>query len=432
MAAADRGRNVRQILIQVPAGHGRRVFDLAAEHDAMNSAIIAAEDHERRWDVVLLHLRNDLVDDLLSHLEDIPDLRVTLNTSGVLPLEAETVSPPVPAFDVTPRSPIEVFLNRVQSGGTWPAFLGYAAVAGAVVFVGLYEEVIYLLTAAMLVAPYAGPAVNTAIATASGEFGVLRRSLLRYVVSIATTAVVAGLLAVLAGQTLPTPLMVDVVSFSALTLLLPVGAGVGAGLFAVHSEDTSIVSGAAVGILVAAALAPPAGIAGMGLAIGRPDLAAQATFLLVGQLVGINLTAGVVFRLYGMSPRQPTFALGQPLVFPVSVALSVAIMAALFGLQLLLGPALQRDTIAHRALEVIEATLDEDGALELVDSDLRTARYTVDPERLVATIHVVPMEGQDHSDELRERTVAILTERLAEAELGLDVLLDVVVVAPPG
>lgn len=70
-----------------------------------------------------------------------------------------------------------------------------------------------------------------------------------------------------------------------------------------RSDRSSHVSGAATGMLVAAPLAPPAGTIGMASAIGEWDLVKSGVFILLPQLVGINLSGAVVFGLFGLTPK---------------------------------------------------------------------------------------------------------------------------------
>ena len=60
-----------------------------------------------------------------------------------------------------------------------------------------------------------------------------------------------------------------------------IAAGAAGAINLMQSERSSLVSGAATGMLVAASLAPPAGIIGMAAAIGRWDMAVSGLFLLL-------------------------------------------------------------------------------------------------------------------------------------------------------
>ena len=65
--------------------------------------------------------------------------------------------------------------------------------------------------------------------------------------------------------------------------------GLAASAISCNQNRSNLVSGAAVGILVAASLAPPAGLVGMAIAISRWDMVTSGLFVLLLQLVGINL-----------------------------------------------------------------------------------------------------------------------------------------------
>ncbi len=95
-----------------------------------------------------------------------------------------------------------------------------------------------------------------------------------------------------------------------------------------------MVSGAAVGMLVAASLAPPAGLVGMASAIGRWDMAISGLFLLLLQLAGINFTAAILFRVFGLSTAGPRYNRGKQWVFPSAIATTVVALAGLLSWQL--------------------------------------------------------------------------------------------------
>lgn len=73
----------------------------------------------------------------------------------------------------------------------------------------------------MLIAPFAGPAMNTAIATASGDRSLLGRSILRYFAALAVTIITSWLLSLILRQEIPTSLMLDNSQVSAVEVILP-------------------------------------------------------------------------------------------------------------------------------------------------------------------------------------------------------------------
>jgi hypothetical protein len=139
---------MRQLLVQVPRGHGADALASARAHDGVNLARVEASDGERPVDLAIVHVSNDRVESLVGALERLPELRVTLVPQGVMALRPPAAEATEQVLDVEARSPIEVFLAGLQSVGSWRGFLSYAAGAGVVVWIGLFTNTAYLLVAA--------------------------------------------------------------------------------------------------------------------------------------------------------------------------------------------------------------------------------------------------------------------------------------------
>ncbi|QYO65127.1 hypothetical protein [Leptolyngbya sp. 7M] len=77
---------MRQIIIQVPRGQGKQVLTIAQEQQGTNLALMEASNSERALDLVILHVSNRKVEALLSQLEQLPDVQITLLPSGVMAL----------------------------------------------------------------------------------------------------------------------------------------------------------------------------------------------------------------------------------------------------------------------------------------------------------------------------------------------------------
>ena len=400
---------MRQLHIRVPRGQRSRVADIAREHDGVNMAVMAATAGDKEVDLVFLDVGNAQVEPLLGRLEAIPDLHVTLAPRGVITLRPPPSEAPEQALDVAPLSPIEVYLGGLQSIGAWKGFLGYAVAAGFVVWIALFTETVYLLTAAMLIAPFAGPAMNAALATARGDAHLLGRSVLRYFAALGATIAVAFLLSLVMGQTIATGLMVDQSAVSSVAVLLPLVAGAAGALNLCQSERSSLVSGAATGMLVAASLAPPAGLVGMAAAIGEWGMVGSAAFLLFLQIVGINLAGSIVFRLYGVSPEGARFERGKGSVRYASWAATLAAGVALVAWQFSSSPDLLRSSQAQRAVADARQVIEESGLARPIAADAHFARTDMEGRNtLLVTAHVEAVSG---SDELIE---SALTRRIKQ------------------
>jgi uncharacterized hydrophobic protein (TIGR00271 family) len=420
---------MRQMILRVPRGNGAEALAIAKAHGGSSLARFEAQSDEQPLDLVIVHASNAAVEGLLDELERLPDLHVTLIPRGVVALAPPADEAPQQVLDVAARSPVEVFLDGLQSIGAWKGFLGYAAAAGVVVWIGLFTNTIYLLTAAMLIAPFAGPAMNAALATARGDAILLGRSLARYFAALAVTILVAFALSFIMGQEIATQQMVSQSFVSSVAVLLPLVAGAAGALNLCQSERSSLVSGAATGMLVAASLAPPAGLVGMAAAVGEWDMVMSGGFVLLLQLVGINVSGALVFRLFGLSPRGARYSRGRGWIGASAWAVSAVAGVALVAIQLWEAPSLQRSTEAQRAKAVVQEVVQESALAMLVDSEVRFTDADIASQNTLLVQVYAQSTGEAAQEEVRRG----LSDRIRSAlvaEFDVTPLIDVTVFDP--
>lgn len=423
---------MRQLLIQVPRGYGKDVLDTAKAHDGANLSLVEATGSKQSTDLVTIHVSNRKVEGLLEALEGIPDLQITLNPRGVLTLQPPADEAAQQVTDVAVRSPIEVFLSGLQSVGSWQGFLGYAAAAGVVVWIGLFTNTTYLLVAAMLIAPFAGPAMNVALATARGDRYLLGRSLVRYFAALIVTIAVTAFLSFVLRQQVITEQMAATSTISAVAVFLPVVAGAAGALNLVQSERSSLVSGAATGMLVAASLAPPAGLVGMAGAMGRWDLTINGVFVLLLQLVGINLSAAIVFRLYGISAQGARYKRGKTWAFPAILTVTVVAIAGLLTWQFSSLPNLQRSSLTQRATADIKMVVDESGLAKLVEANVRFTRPDIQGQNtLLATVYVQQQSTSQSTEAIQSQLTQDIQTHLLNQGFNVTPLVNVTVLQAP-
>ena len=140
------------MLIWAPEGSGAKVGELARRH-GIDEVVSFAGEGDGPVDLALLHVPNRRLEGLLDELSSLEDLHVSMFPHGVLNLKPPPGEAPSQVQDVTLRSPLEIFLGGLQSVGSWRGFLSYAVTSDLVVWVGLYTNTVYLLVAAMLIAP---------------------------------------------------------------------------------------------------------------------------------------------------------------------------------------------------------------------------------------------------------------------------------------
>lgn len=364
---------MRRVTVRVARAQGQRALEAFRTRKAANLLLYAARDGDSEVDVVEGDLPNGNVEPLLESLEGLDGLHVSWAPQGVLALRPPANEAPDQVRDVQMRSPTEVYLGGLQSVGSWKGFLGYAAVAGVVVWLALYTNTIYLLTAAMLIAPFAGPAMNASLATACGDVKLLGRSLLRYFASLALSIGVSLLLSFIFDLEQPSEQMMQTSSISILTVLLPLAAGAAGALNLVQSERSSLVSGAATGMLVAASLAPPAGMVGMALALGRGVMVGTGLFVILLQVVAINVSGAIVFRAFGLSARGARFQRGRSAWFAVATTASVICVGAMVAFQVSASPQLQRTTRTKQATTVASKAVGDYPHASFVEAQARIA-----------------------------------------------------------
>ncbi|MFW5942384.1 MAG: DUF389 domain-containing protein [Chloroflexota bacterium] len=424
---------MRQLMIQAPQGTGREVLDLAAQYGPKNVARLETRRDDQVWELIILHLSNNQIGPFIDDLDALDDLHITLQPAGVFPMSPPDSQVSTQIRDVSPRSPMEVWFNGLQSIGSWKGFLGYALAAAIVVWVALFTNTIFLLVAAMLIAPFAGPAMNAALATAAGDQTLLGRSLLRYFVSLAFVILATAALSFILQQQTPTSTMVSISQLSSVAVFLPLIAGAAGALNLVQADNSSLVSGTAVGLLIAASLAPPAGVVGMAAALGRWNIAFNGAFTLLLQLLGINLAGSLVFRAYGVRPSGSRYQRGKSRVFYLSLAITAVCLALLLAYQFSSSPALQRSTRAQRAVEVVQQVVDESDAAELVETNMRFTRPSrLSQETLLGVIYVQRREDSERSsEEIRATLIDAIQQQLLAEGFNVAPVLDVTVLQPP-
>ncbi|NMG58903.1 DUF389 domain-containing protein [Geitlerinema sp. P-1104] len=424
---------MRQLQIRVPQGCGQQVVKIAQDYDASNLIQFEAKDPADPVDVVFLHVSNRRVEGLLEALESIENLAVTLIPRGVMPLHPPIAGAPDQVTEVQPLSPIEIFLGGLQSVGSWRGFLGYAALAGVVVWIGLFTNSNFLLIAAMMIAPFAGPAMNVALATARGDKNLLKRSLLRYFSALAVLIAVTACLSLIMQQDMTTPFMVENSQISSVAILLPLAAGASGALNLAQSERSSLVAGASVGMLVAASLAPPAGIIGMSIPLGRWDMIVNGLFLLVLQLFGINVSAAIMFRVFGVRARGARYDRGTRKLFPISLGLTTVGLVALLILQFSDAPNFQRPSQAQRINADIKEVVANSNLAEFVEGNVRFAQPNIsDQNTLLVVVYVQSQEGVDLStEEIRDRLTGAIQAHILQEDFNVIPLVSVTVLETP-
>lgn len=417
---------MRPVQVQVRTAAAQRVLSLAEEHGARAPVSLDVRSSAHRddagegWSLLLVNLPNDRIGRFVTDVgEEVRDATFTLMPVGALPISTPLHELDERVRDVSRLSTMEVVVASLQSVGAWRGMLIYSALAGLVGAYGLIFDVIYLLVAAMLINPMGAPAMVAVIGVAIGDRRMFGRGGARFLVSLMVQAATALVLGLAYGLSVSTGTMEQVTSLSAWSALLAVAAGAAGAQTQLKSERDSLVSGTAAGFMVAAALAPPAAVLGLSIALGRTDYTALMAFLLLLQFVAISAGGWLVLHLEGVRPGDATTGRGSAGWRTALAAALVLAVVALAALQSQLRPRFVKADLAGTAVEIVRAAVDDTDGAALVESSARftrprAARYA--GEALLVEV-LVESTGTSRSDELeaeiRERVRRAMQSRMS-------------------
>lgn len=423
---------MRQVFIQVPYQHHDETIDVVRRYDPINLSQVAAHTPDENKHLIIANISNGKVSALVRGLSQIPSAQVTLVPIGVFAFRFETAQIPDQVTDIELLSPIEVFLNALQSIGSVKGFVGYAAAGGMLIWLGLFLNSVVLLIAGMLISPFASPAMNAAIALTRGDMKLLRHSLLRYTLAIGVGVAVSVALSVGFGLTIVTQQMESNSEISDMAMLIPLVVGVGAALSLIQSQSSSLISGTVAGLLAAASLGPPVALLGIGAVVNEWGIVRSAAFIIVLQLLGINLGGMVILRLANLQPGRAHYDRGKPWLFYAGLTITVVALSAMFVLQRLDPVDLQRASVTQEAAVVIQTVVQDYEAANLIELQTRFTRTDIEGQHtLLVVLYVQPVADTDRTDqqiaaELRQQ----IRDELATQEYDITTLIDVSVLSP--
>lgn len=257
------------------------------------------------WSAVQVSLPNRAVGRFVGAVQDrVPEAEFSIPVGETLPVRTPLSDVHDRVARVTRRSAFELVLDVLQSVGTWRGLLLYAAISGLVASYGVIFGIPFLLTAAMLIAPFGAPAMVCVVGLTMGDAWMLRRGAVRFFGALLVLAAAGALLGLAYGLDGSTSMMELLTNLSEWSALLGVAGGMAGAQALVQAERDSMVTATATGFLVAVSLAPPAAVLGLAAAIGRWDHVGLMAFLVLLTAVGILLGGWAALRLSGVGPHE--------------------------------------------------------------------------------------------------------------------------------
>lgn len=165
------------------------------------------------------------------------------------------------------------------------------ALATAIATFGLLSNSAATIIGAMIVAPLMIPIVSLAYALVVLNFRLISYSLVRLILGIILTVSIAFISTEIIGFRIPES---EILARTEPTLL-DLGVAIAAGTAGAFAKIRLSVSDAIPGVAISVALVPPLCVVGIGLAVGNFTLSIGAFVLFLTNLVGIILSAALVF-----------------------------------------------------------------------------------------------------------------------------------------
>ena len=319
---------IRLIDVVAKSGHADTIRAVAEQFNALDCRVAPPDEAGIQSVRILAHpdKQQELVDQLQTAVGAEPGWRIIMQPVDAVIPDPEPQEEARRTSTATLREQLYVEISR--GAQVDPTFVLLVLMSTVVAAIGLFNNNIAVVIAAMVIAPLIGPNVALAFGSALGDRDLIIRAALTNALGLALS--VAG--AAIAGYLLPerissAELMARTeIGYDSIILALAAGA---AGAISL----TTNVSSALVGVMVAVALLPPAVTLGYMLGTSQVSLAIAAGTLLAINIACINLTAQIVFLARGIRPRtwwarrgaqQSTYA--SLLVWTALLALLVAII----------------------------------------------------------------------------------------------------------
>lgn len=175
-------------------------------------------------------------------------------------------------------------------------------IAAGVATAGLFANNASLVIGAMLISPLLGPITAFSFNVAVGKPQKVYKATISGLILLAAVIATGAILTAIALQFADLPLTNEILSRTEISpVFLAVAIALG---FAGGIAMTTDIPGILVGVAIAAALVPPATVAGIGIALWDFDIFSSALTLTAANVIGLILGTIAVFFIEGITPRK--------------------------------------------------------------------------------------------------------------------------------
>ena len=206
-------------------------------------------------------------------------------------------------------------------------------IAAGVAVAGLFANNASLVIGAMLISPLLGPISAFSFNTAVGKTDKMLKSLVSGLFLLVSVIATGAILTGITVQFVDLPLTDEILSrtiVSPVFLAVAIALGLAGGI----AMSTNI-PGILVGVAIAAALVPPAAVAGIGIALWDFEIFSSALTLTAANIIGLVLGMMVVFFIGGVTPRKfyEKEKAQQHMVITISIFIGLSIFLGFLSLK---------------------------------------------------------------------------------------------------
>ena len=302
-------------LVQFPVPTGKREAVLGFLADAEFDYTLVEEVSGRDYEAMLfVPLEIGDIDHLMDGLRDIGiQERGFVAVGGLETLvshryeDSDEATGVASESDEDARIGHEELLSRAEEmtavGSNYVALVALSAVVATA---GLLTDSAAVIVGSMVIAPLLGPAIGASVGRMIHEPSLFREGIRAQVLGVVLAVVSALVFSLAVRYTIGAGIQIGVLEEvvertnpGALSLVIAIASGV-AGALAFTTGASAVL----VGVMIAAALIPPAAAVGVGVAFGNPVLAVSAAVLVLVNVLCINIASMVVLWLRGYRPKR--------------------------------------------------------------------------------------------------------------------------------
>ncbi|MDY6873476.1 MAG: DUF389 domain-containing protein [Chloroflexota bacterium] len=228
------------------------------------------------------------------------------------------------------RQEITDYIRTAASPGF--DYFFFVVLSGAIATLGLVNDSPAVIIGAMVVAPLMSPILGVGMGSITADAKLAQNSLSALVRGALISILLSALLT-LANVYLPFVPSLSEIPHEVLTRTQPTPndlvIALAGGLAAAYALAQPQLSAALPGVAIATALMPPLSVIGIGIALGRWDIAGGAALLFLTNAVTIAFAATLVFFLEGFSPKYKMEEGKLPRTLTVAAILTAVLLILL-------------------------------------------------------------------------------------------------------